>query len=105
MSKRDFCLARLAVARVALRSALDTLDVCVEGFVDPSEDPTGEDRSNGIDEAQMALQDAAVALQGAAEAIADMDPEEMLESEDSEEEGGDDPDDDDGEPKPIEEAA
>ncbi len=92
---RDYLLARLAACRGALSSAERSLDIALEMFIDPSEDPKGAERSELLEAVDAAIGDAARAVQAAMPAMVDIDPKEAEpESEDDDEDEEDDEDED-----------
>jgi len=100
---REFLLARLAACRGALASASSSLDEALILFVDTGEDPKGKERSKLLEAVDLAIGEAARAIQLAMPAMGDVDPSEGEpepedeEDEDEEDEDSDDSDDDEDE--------
>src|SRR3990172_8803176 len=94
---REFLLARLAACRGALASAASSLDDALILFVDTEGDPKGKERSKLLEAVDVAIGEAARAIQLAMPAMSDIDPAEGEPDPDDEEEDDEDEDEDDEE--------
>ncbi len=86
---RDYVMARMLVAQVALEDALAGLKEAARLFTCPEEDRSGAKRKEALEEVDAACGDAAAATQLAMGSLGDIDPEE-----------GEDGDDEEPEPDP-----
>jgi len=86
--KRDFVLARLAIARGNAASVVDALDSCLSLFIFPTEDKDGSERAEALDIISEAAGDISRSIEKAQAALEGMDKKELNEVE---------PDDDDDE--------
>jgi len=73
---RDFVMARLGACRGSMAIAGDALDQTLSLFVDPDDDKKGEARVELLDTVDLALGEAARAVQAAQELLDDVDPKE-----------------------------
>lgn len=74
---RDFVLARLAASRNAAQAAIDAIDETVALFMDPSEDPGGDERKKLMDGVLQALQDATAAAECGEAELGEVDMKEV----------------------------
>lgn len=92
---REFLLARLSICRGALASASSSLDDALILFADPGEDPKGKERSKLLEAVDVAIGEAARAIQLAQPAMADIDPAEAEPEPDDEDDEDEEDDEDD----------
>jgi predicted NBD/HSP70 family sugar kinase len=95
---REFLLARLAACRGALASASSSLDDALILFVETGEDPKGKERSKLLEAVDLAIGEAARAIQLAMPAMGDVDPgegEPELDLDDEDDDSDEDEDEDD----------
>lgn len=90
---REFLLARLAICHGALTSAASSVDDALILFGDPTEDAKGKERSKLLEAADVAIGEAARAIQLAMPAMADVDPGEGEPEPEEEDEDEDDDED------------
>lgn len=92
---RDFVMARLAAALSELDRAKSSVLATIDAFVNPDDDPKGEDRADHLSEALDRASGAVRALEMADEPL-DIDPEEAEPWDDEEDDDeGEDPEDGD----------
>jgi hypothetical protein len=102
---RDYCMARLAAARVSAQAALDAIDESLMLFVCPGDDKSGKKREGLMEAASEALGEASRGIEAATgeegwEAMDDEDvkaEEPDVDDEDEDEEDDDAEDDDEDE--------
>jgi hypothetical protein len=92
MTKRDYAIARLAVAISALGSAKDAAEASLTHFIATEEDKDGSIRQEMINDAFIECHNAATALQQSLAMLGEMDDEDLQAGEpgvDDEDEDGD----------------
>ena len=98
MAKRDEALARAAVAAAYLRGLQDDVAQFVDMMIDPSDDEDGVEREGCLENMEIGLHGALVAVQAAAAAFGEMSlaarKEHEPDDDDGDDDGGDDEDDD-----------
>jgi hypothetical protein len=71
--QRDFVMARITAARAAVTGAVDTMDMIIANFLDPSEDADMKVRAQLAEEAEDYLDEAAVSLMAAVKTFSEVD--------------------------------
>lgn len=74
---RDYVMARLAAARASATSLIDSIDECLNLFIDPDEDEKGKERKELVDAALESAGCASRALESAEEMIRSVDMKEV----------------------------
>ena len=77
VTSRDFVLARIAAARALMRLAGESLDVLENIFLEPDDDPKGEERAELLEDALNQIGSATRSLECAEQALPAVDMEEI----------------------------